>query len=150
MTTSNKFYRKFSFKGNFYVHRKLHKKFNFTWSLIIPQEPTELYWTPTKNPFQTFSMLSSIWVQAKDIKVIPWTARVLLAVKNIPCRYESRLCSKTRKSTLPSSPKRLLDKFCLGGRFNPPEAAFAWLLLWTGNFDKIPIQRQIVSDGVLK
>lgn len=50
----------------------------------------------------------------------------------------------------PSFPEGLLDELGLRGRVYPPERTFAGLLLRPRHFDKITVQRQIVTDRVLQ
>lgn len=50
----------------------------------------------------------------------------------------------------PSFPEGLLDELALRGRVYPPEGAFARLLLRPRHLDEVPVQRQVVTDRVLR
>ena len=50
---------------------------------------------------------------------------------------------------MPSTPERLVDQLRLGGGVNSPEASLARLLLRPGHFDKVSVEGQVVTDGVL-
>jgi len=49
----------------------------------------------------------------------------------------------------PALPEGLIHQLALGGGVDPPEGALARLLLGAGHFDEVPVQGQIVADGVL-
>lgn len=53
-------------------------------------------------------------------------------------------------SSGPALPEGLFYQLALGRRVDPPEGAFAWLLLRAGHFDEVPVQGQVVADRVLK
>lgn len=65
------------------------------------------------------------------------------------CRRHER-CPKAGDATLPSPSEGLLHQLRLGGRVDPPEGTLAGFLLRAGNLDEVPIQREIVADGVLE
>lgn len=50
----------------------------------------------------------------------------------------------------PALPEGLFYQLALRGGVDPPERAFARLLLRAGHFDEIPVQGQVVADRVLK
>ena len=58
-------------------------------------------------------------------------------------------CPKAGNASLSPSPEGLVHQLALRRRVDPPEAAFAWLLLRPRHLDKVPVERQVVPDGVL-
>lgn len=47
---------------------------------------------------------------------------------------------------LPPFPEGLLHQLALRGRVHAPEAALPWLVLRAGHFQKVAVERQVVSD----
>lgn len=50
----------------------------------------------------------------------------------------------------PALPEGLFYQLALRGGVDPPEGAFARLLLRAGHFDEVPVQGQVVADRVLR
>lgn len=50
----------------------------------------------------------------------------------------------------PALPESLFYQLALGCGVDPPEGAFARLLLRAGHFDEVPVQGQVMADRVLK
>lgn len=53
-------------------------------------------------------------------------------------------------SPRPALPEGLFYQLALRGWVDPPEGAFARLLLRAGHFDEVTVKGEVVADGVLK
>ena len=77
---------------------------------------------------------------------------ISLVFLNIIPRRESasKRCPEAGYPSLSSPTEGLCSELGLWCWVNPPEWPFAWLLLGTRHFDEIPVQWQVVTNGVLK
>lgn len=68
----------------------------------------------------------------------------------VPGRQRAERRPEARHSSLSPFPEGLLHQLGFRGRIQAPKASFPWLILGTGYFQEVAVERQIVSDRVLE
>lgn len=71
-------------------------------------------------------------------------------VTHLPRRERPKRRPKASHPSLPSFPESLLHQLALRGRIHTPKTPFARLVLRAGHFQKVAIERQVVSDWILE
>lgn len=71
---------------------------------------------------------------------------LLMATGDLPRREGSERRPKASHPSLPSFPEGLLHQLALRSRIHAPKTPFAGLILRAGHFQKVAVERQVVSD----
>lgn len=77
---------------------------------------------------------------------VPWRTQAT----HSPGGEGSERRPETSHPSLPPFPESLFHQFALRSRIQTPKAPFSRLVLRAGHFQKVAVEREVVSDGVLK
>lgn len=80
------------------------------------------------------------------ITPLPWRTQAT----HSPGGEGSEWCPETSHPSLPPFPESLFHQFALRSRIQTPKAPLSRLVLRAGHFQKVAVEREVVSDGILK
>lgn len=80
------------------------------------------------------------------VPAVPWRTQGI----HSPGGEGSERRPETSHPSLPPFPESLFHQFALRSRIQTPKAPFSRLVLRAGHFQKVAVEREVVSDGVLK
>lgn len=85
-------------------------------------------------------------LQSGSIPPVPLRTQVT----HSPGGERSKRRPETSHPPLPSFPEGLFHQFALRSRIQPPKTPLSRLVLRAGHFQKVAVEREVVSDGVLQ